>query len=496
MPETIFAVNAAALASAGPLCYLLAKRRGFFPVPALLFGFCAWANPVLYNQSAQFYGFHPVNLLVPLILGFFICRERRPGWAACFAVLTLLVQETAAAFWCGYGLWMLLRGKGTRRRLAGAAVFLGAIAFFVLVSAAVMPKLLGVAGYSQNFHYAPLGDSAGAIALSPFLRPRAFWAVLSQQQNLAFLLALAVPVLAAFAFAPSCFAVAALPLAAAVAMQGSPEIKNLFQQYGLEITLILLVAALFGAAKRLSAGRSELFRGALAAMTTASLLMFAHFGVGCLVAPRALMRRPDAEKMISFLREKLPPAGSGSRLLAPQRLRGHFAFERPVGAPGDLRCPGDMVLIDLDEVDRELPALRKKLITDPRTVPVTHLNWYGRHLVLYRVAPQAVPNRLDLPFLIYCHIGKPWPGLPFPARAPEGVEVHLLPDRSRLLVRLRRPVKTDLSVKVLVLLEEGRCETRIYPFAHGVIPADIVGPGMVFVLEPGGKVLAAEVVPR
>ena len=496
-PETIFAVNAAALAAAGPLLYLLAKRKGFLPAPALLFGLCAWATPVFYNQSALFYGFHPVNLLVPLLLGFFLCRERRPVAAAVLAACSILVQETAAAFWCGYGLWLFLfPGEGGgRRRWSGAAVAAASVAYFLLISMAVMPKLLGVAGYSQNFHYEALGASPAAILLSPFLRPRAFWGVVSQWQNFAFLLGVLIPA-GALALFPPRFAVAALPIAAAVLMQGSVEVKNLFQQYGLEITLILWIAAALNGAELLRADRRRRFRGALTAVAAATALMFHLYGVGCLIAPRSLLRRPDAEKVIGFLREKLPPPESGGRVLAPQRFRAHFAFERPVGSVNAPRDPGDAVLLDLDDIDcYDLAALRRELAADPRVVPVTHLNWYGRRLALYRVAGGAVPERLrGVPFLKMLPLQEPLPGLPFPARKPRGVELNLTPDRRLLFLRLReKPTANDLAVKVLTVFDDEHCETRNFLFANGILPAGCAEQGTVFVLEPGGKVLAAEV---
>ena len=495
-PETIFAVNAAALAAAGPLLYLLAKRRGFSPAAALLFGFCAWANPVLYNQSALFYGFHPVNLLCVLIPLFFLCRERRPVVAAALALASLLVQETVAAFWCGYGLWLFLfPEKGGKGRLwFGAAIAAAAVAYFLAVSSLVMPKLLGGSGYAQNFHYAALGSSPTAILLSPFLRPRAFWGVVLQWQNFAFLLGLAIPA-GALAFFPPRFAVAALPLAAAVLAQGSTEVKNLFLQYGVEITLILLTAAVTGGAELLARERRRRFCGALTATVTATALMFHLYGVGCLVAPRSLMRRPDAEKVIEFLRGKLPPAESGSRLLAPQRFRAHFAFERPVAGMTAARNPGDAVLVDLDDIGGyDLAALRRELAADLRVAPVTHLNWYGRRLVLYLVAAGPEPGRFrGLSFLKTMPLNEALPGLFFPAKRPRGVEVNLMPNRKTLFLRLREKIAGDLTVKVMVVLDDGRCETRNFLFAHGVLPAECAAPGTVFVLEPGGKVLAAEV---
>ena len=85
--DTIFLINAAAIGSAAPLSYALARSLKLPAALSLSWAAIALLNPVIANQPlALFYGFHPINFMIPAVLGFFICRARkqRGGMAALF----------------------------------------------------------------------------------------------------------------------------------------------------------------------------------------------------------------------------------------------------------------------------------------------------------------------------------------------------------------------------------------------------------------------------
>ena len=191
LPEFIFLVNSSIIYSAAPLAYLLCRKKGLPQGYALFFAIAAILNPVYSNQSLSlFYGFHPINFMIPLLLCFFLFREtgKSVGMGIIF-VLTLLVQETVFIFWIGYGIYLLFR----KRWFSGAALIVISFSFFILIISVVLPRAIGTNFYPQTFLFERLGNTPSEIVLSPILRPKAFWEICFQWQNFAFLLTLLVP---------------------------------------------------------------------------------------------------------------------------------------------------------------------------------------------------------------------------------------------------------------------------------------------------------------
>ncbi|MBQ7394062.1 MAG: DUF2079 domain-containing protein [Lentisphaeria bacterium] len=234
-PETIFVVNALLISSAVPLGYALARKNGAGIPVALAVALAAACNPALSHQYLGFiYGFHPIAFMVPLMLGYFLLIKSPWRWL-CF-VASLLVQETAAVFWGGYGLYLLTFGK---KRQTGAVMMAGMLCWFFIIGHWVLPWTHDMAQYTQMFHYSALGDSLWEAALSPILRPAAFFRAVLHPQSLSFVLLSAVPLWFAWG-ADWRKAVAVLPLYAGVCMQDSPAVKTIALQYSMEISVWFL----------------------------------------------------------------------------------------------------------------------------------------------------------------------------------------------------------------------------------------------------------------
>ena len=235
-PETIFFINALLVSSAVPLSYALARKRGAAVPVSLAVALAAMLNPALSHQYLGFiYGFHPIAFMVPLMLLYFLF-EKSP-WRWLFFGASLLVQETAAVFWGGYGFYKLLF-SGERK--LGAAMMAGLLCWFFAIGHWVLPWTHGAAQYTQMFHYAALGDSLWQAALSPVLRPGAFWKAVLHPQSLSFVLLSIVPLW--FAVGADWRKIAAvLPLYAGVCMQDSPMVKTIALQYSMEISVWFLV---------------------------------------------------------------------------------------------------------------------------------------------------------------------------------------------------------------------------------------------------------------
>ncbi len=494
--KSVFAINALLIASSVPLIYWLARSARLRPAPSLCFMAIAFLNPVLNGQSlSMFYGYHPINFLVPLLAMFFICRFRGclPGMIVCF-VLTLLVQETVMIFWMGYALYWLIK----RRWLAGVALFIFGVVGFLVLTMLIMPSLLGDGdGYSQMFHFAHLGNSPLEVLGSPILRPAVFWRTVFQWQNFAFALSLLLPLAFSVLIDPR-LAVATLPLLAGVCLQHSPDWKNVVMQYGLEISMLLLIVSVRNAA-RLQTGRRAILLSFVGSglpwrkhasvqlyglclgtltLTLGSYFLFGHYAIG------RMQSYPDAREVIRAIRSEVP---SGGRVVATVRERAQFLFRNPtVGLDAKLRT-GDTIILDLigRAIGRiELEQYRAKLAIKPEIMPVTAfqcgLDWLG----VYRVVPAGTP-KIPLPFLAtmtleqfvragriieqdnpdfgVCLSKETWSATPW------------------LMVRLLRPVDYDVFIEIG--MEGERKAPLMVPFANGLVPAYAAKLGEVFLVQ-------------
>jgi hypothetical protein len=485
-PETIFAVSALAVYATTPLVYLLARKHGFNAGTALVFALLACFNPVLSNQCLSlFYGFHPIYFFAPVLLGFFLFQagRNRAGMAA-MVVLSLLIQETVAIFWAGYGLYLLLRGRWK----AGLPVFFGSAGLFLLLT-----RLLGTTheaeGYTQLFHYARLGSGMTEILLSPLLRPAAFWSSALTEINALFLLSLALP-LAPLLIRRPLVLIAALPLLAGICLQDSPERQNVVFQYGVETTALMLAAAVIGA-RALSPRRRT---GALVAALCVTLGAYYCFGKSVYFGKYSfapVLAMPDYRPLVHHLTAGIEP---GKTVKTTERLRGHLLFDFPTVKLYDDTACADYLALDLtnplEGIDGRFEAFRRQVAADPGWQPVAFANYFGREAVLFRRIEPAAAVRP--PFIRPAEaFASELPGFAL-AQNLDHFEVRVLPDdrarQVRLFIRCRRETASDFDVK-LVLRSAGRESSRSIAFGHGLYPAYRMRPGEVFVPEldyPGG----------
>jgi len=484
-PRTVFFVNSLAIASAVPLCFLLARKNGLDRSASLLMALCAAVYPVFTRQYlCLFYGFHPIIFFIPALLAFFICRSAgsKRGMVLCIG-LSLLIQETVAVFWAGWGLYLIAAERKYRN---GIFLLLFAGAWFAFLAGFLQPWAAGAAVYGQNFHYSALGATPLEAALSPFLRPGAFWGSLFSPRGLFFAAVLLTPAWAA-AFAFPGLLLAGLPLLAGVLLQSSDEVKTPLLQYGVEFSTLLLGAAIVNLG-RLRRGEAPLlrvrgnaFRGVLAATAAGIGLGYIFFGFGFkfgLYPGDAYWHGPDASRAVAFLKKHLPERPA--RILATGRLRTHFMFDYPT-APltGDYR-EGDFLIIDLHdpafEDSGKIEALRRKLYRDPRTRPVTHVNWYGKQIVLLKIVPKETPRQ------ILCRMI----GAELFARAGGralvsgigGIQARC--DGRSVHFRIDRELPCDYDVFIELKFPGGEVKTLEYAWYFGLFPAWSQKPGTLW----------------
>ncbi len=477
-PETIFFINSLLIYSQIFLFYLLGRSMRLPEATSLFFALTALFNPVISNQPLSlFYSYHPINLLPPLLILFFLFRERqnRIGMALIFP-LTLLVQETVTILWFGFGLYQLFR----RRWRSGTLLCVTMPLLFLAISCWIIPAAATTEQYTQMFHFSQLGGTMTEVALSPVLNPRAFWGTLFEVNNLDFLLALTLPLLFFLPRNPALL-LTALPLAAGVCLQSSRQMQNVGLQYGVEINTLIFLTAIADCALLFREGDRKRVYGALLAALfgTASLYFFMGKSIGLgkySYAPVAGL--PEAEKPVAFLKEKIAP---GSTLLASSKIRSQFVFgyrSRPLHATPE---PGDFLLIDLNDSNRspaELERLRVEIAGNPKMVPITFLHWYNLHCALFRMAPKALPEA-RLPFLRqlsdeeFSRCGEELPS------GDPAVEARLQYGKTGTMLRLRLNRRVNCDRDFIIEYGTKRLE---FPFAHGLRPAQLVPAGSAFLL--------------
>lgn len=491
-PYTIFAINALVIASAIPLSWQLAKSCNLKKGVPLLCAFLAAIYPIFTRQSTcLFYGFHPIVFFMPFALGFFIARSKNslPGMIVC-AALSLLVQETVAIFWIGWGLYLFAVKK---KYLAGSLFACAMAAWFAFLVLVVQPWGGESAVYAQSFRYAALGSSPVEIALSPVLRPGAFWSAFLSPRNLVFSAIILIPAgVAALAF-PGLLIIS-LPLLGGFFIQTSDEIKTPLLQYGVELGTLCWAAAIINMGrlangeKSIFKSRGKLFYGTCTAVVTGGVIGYFFFGYGYkfgLYPKDYAVFKEDFSNGLQFLKKHLPE--NPSRILVAQRLRAHFMFDYNTAHLTEDYREGDWLVLDLHDPVFEAPgkteSLRRKLYLDPRCRPVTYVNWFGKTVVLVKITAPDSPVTVPFFKVTEEHF-----------KRAAGVMLNsghdffqCKYDGRNLYVRLAKKANCDYNLTLKVTYADGREKKFDYVWLFGLMPAWAVEEGTLWSipLEPG-----------
>lgn len=515
LPEFIFFLNAAILYSTAPLAYLFCRKQGLSYGYALLFAVAAILNPVFSNQSLSlFYSFHPINFIVPLLLGFFLFRKtgNKIGMGITF-VLSLLVQETVFIFWIGYGVFFLCR----RRWISGVALILFSISFFILIVNIILPRIAGTNAYPlTSFLFEGLGNSPAEIVLSPILRPKAFWAICFQWQNFAFLLTLLTPFFFCIWMFPSML-IAVAPLLAGVCLRPSADVKSVVLQYGIDSMVLFLVLAVINLRRLLDGDRSILpgllnlglkkrvprrvLAGAAVSATIVTVLgsyycfgMTAYFGKYNF---RRIAEMPDGTALIREIKAKIP---KHSRVLTTMRLRGHFLFEFPTEYFNVPRKTGDVLILDLTDSDfdssGELERVRREIAADKRIVPLLTIPWNFKQFVVFLVGKTSGTD-IFLPKMSIPEFDKI--GRHLPSESKHFATRYLYDEKKHtFFLQVRETPDYDTDVKITLQGDFGVI-SRIYTFGFGIFPAYASPPGTFFTFSlsaPAPKKVSIQFIKR
>ncbi len=494
--RTIFAINALVVYSAIPLCYILARAKHLPKPTSFLFALIIAINPVITNQCLSlFYGFHPINFIVPVLLLFFIfsVRKNRYGMIL-FFVLSLLIQETVLAFWVGYGLWLVVR----RQWLNGIGLVVFSILVFAIISHWILPHSFSSNHYGQMFHYSNLGNTPLEVVMSPLLRPQAFINAVLQINNIAFILTLILPLFILVLSYPVAL-VAIVPLLAGVCLQDSLQVKTVVLQYGLEMTVFMSVLAIFNAGKihsgaktllprilnfgsEYNASRQTLFRSSLCATLFLTLASYYFFGLTPIAGKynsRKVTDRPDFTKIFDYIKQFIP---DHARLVTTNELQIHFMFEYPTSNLSTELQTDDVIILDLHhsfDSKPELEKFRAQIAENPRVHPITSINWYYKQIVVFKISPPGVPLS-KLPFITVCSpedIASR--GTVLPLNDADFTACYFLNGQNIVfLFRLNRKIDYDVDFQINI----GGTK-YLTSFGRGIVPAYSVGEGTTFIFE-------------
>lgn len=243
-PLTLIWLQAVAVGLAAVPVYLYARDLTRGEVAAL-----AWAWLYLSYPATQYLGmteFYFESLAVPLLTTA-IWLAHRGRWRAMWVVLVLalLTKEDTGLAVAGVGLWLLLSG----RRRQGWPVLVTGLGYTLVAIKLVMPAFARTTGraFYLDMWYAHLGDSLGALVLSPVLRPTAFWGSVLQPANLTLLRDLLLPLAVLPLAAPGLAAGAGLVLWRNLISEFSATHTIVAHYQALAIPFVLLAAAAGGA---------------------------------------------------------------------------------------------------------------------------------------------------------------------------------------------------------------------------------------------------------
>jgi hypothetical protein len=355
--------------------------------------------------------------------------------------------------------------------------------------------------------YGHLGNSIGEIAMSPFLKPMAFFGSMFRLDCIYFILLLILPFLPLVAGRPYWF-IGSLPTLAFVCLQQSNRFQNITTQYQIEAMILACVCAVM-AAKELSSGKNNLFftsilslgikrlaqqrpdRVLTAAMTsllTVAVLSNFFFAQSdwSKYSFAGMRQCKDWSKEIMELKKLIP---ENVKLNASRHLATHFILRNEL-YPSFSKLY-DYVLLDLDDpydIAQDVAKARKELLHSDKYDLVYNKAFTGSHIMLFVPAKKEKLNKKNSN-VIQMSLQQ-WQNsgdiINIPNTKSVAVKAALQKIGSqpmvRLFVKIVTPVEHDIKIKAQI--SNGK-EYFYYAnrFGNGIEPAYSVKPGSTYILD-------------
>ncbi len=493
--------------------YLIAKFWKMTSGEALLWGIWYLFIPGVANMNLSLReGFHEVFLLFPLVPAAIWCALSKKY--AILAVLVILisgVRETAGILVAGYGIVLFF----SKEKKAGCILFLTGILYVIAAMKLLMPLFdPPVAGtYAHVGFYSHLGNDVVEIALSPILKPAAFWGAIFNTHTLIFWITLILP-FGVFAFKKPLLLIPALPELVMVSVDRRFDSQTVLRHYQISIVLVLIIALLYGAKTVRNSGKikylfaglnnSGHYRGAVAFVIAATTLSFVFFvrypGLPASDPQRRslnngnITRLEDATGAIARFKSHIP---AGSKVTAGPMFASalipdydiYFKFEE------NEKTLQDYVLIEnFSSFYFPEDQLSRYLLKSPMWQLIHQEFVDQRSFQLFKRSGNIVNKKSPLfkiPENVWQRAGHP---VPLPVSDLELRAVPTGAGKLQIGVRIKAGRSVDAGFKTIISFSDGTSLEHFNSFGNGRYPADLAEPGEAFfyvITYPAGKKITA-----
>jgi len=496
--NAFFMMNSLLLYSTVPMLYLLARQLKLPVKTAFVLALCALFSPSLINMNLNiFYGFDAIYMFIPFLILFFICFETKK-YAAAFIVfgISFFLKETVSVFWACLGIVFILRGN----RKAGIVMFLAATIYWLLVTQLILPAISGNTVYDYTGRFSHLGNSMGEVALSPILRPGAFWSSITRSGNFYFIISMLLPVFILTLSRPLLIFGGAATITF-VCLQGVDQFQNICLHYQTETIILIYINTTLAASALVQGKKSRWFNwletglkidsangkrlnAVLPAIFATSLLSWYFLGQSSIGKHSFAFIEQQRDYSTEFkqLKQLIPPKAP---MTAGYYSAAHFILRNPVSP--FLWPYKDYLLMDMNvrygATRKEIDLIRREMLTSGKWKLLYNKAVDLRHFLLFKRVDKA-PEIPPLPVLKEPE----WSKLGYPVKIPNNKDfaVKVLPVTRRgkkflrVAVRLLRKVNYDVNID-LIMQDKNHRFFYNDTFGMGVNPAFLCKSGSCYI---------------
>ncbi|MCZ7532535.1 MAG: DUF2079 domain-containing protein [Acidimicrobiia bacterium] len=270
--RVLLMLTVVALASSGPLVYMIARTEGVRKPLAAALAVAFLLHPAIgWNVWNVF---HPEVLAVPLLLAAYLFTARgRPVWGAVVLGLTLLIKEDAALIVAPLALYLAWR---FREWQIHGVVVLVAVAVFAFNFLVALPHFSPTGELIYTNRYSTFGDTLPSIIGGVLTSPGQVFSLLSATDRLVYTAAMVGPMALAL-LAPELLVVG-LPIALVNLLSQHGYQGNIRYQYTSYLLAIVALAAIRGAARLTSVSKDKPTRPVLAAVLVGAVVIAGGLG--------------------------------------------------------------------------------------------------------------------------------------------------------------------------------------------------------------------------
>lgn len=494
-PE-IFLITGALLVASGAFVVVWCAEKLRLPENlALLCGLGFLLFPGTINMLlAQLDGFHEVFLLVPVVFGAWGCyRAGYKKTAILLWIFSLGIRETIGFMWMMWGI-ILIFDRKTRRDGIILAVF--SAIWTILLLTVIMPSI-SAHSYTHTVFFPHLGNSISEIALSPVLKPQAFWGTLFSFRNFEFWLGLLLPFLFVLCIRPF-YLLALLPDLIMLSQDHRFDTQNLLRHYQIVPLMVLVITAVESIAYLYHDPESETavflrkFTGKSAADFAAFYLISSSVLLSCCFAqiplfpasdPR-LLEWSDARGVMDEFYNLIPP---DTPVTAGPTVASFFAGRNELTVyRGRGKDPenGAVILESFSFAGGE-NLLRIKLLSSGKWKVVHSAYADNRLIQLFVPLETALSHGPQIPETMKLMDEKTFEnwGTDVPLNgAPVSVKGNIAGKNLLLAVKAEDKISTDLAFTVKIRYANGENVEYFRAFGDGVYPAVFTKKGDVWLM--------------